>query len=79
MTEFKEKTELNFTELDEVCYDFFRIFYLYGFHGDDEKALAHVDSSKLMKELVFYIKRRLDADITSTNEIQIIKIIQDQE
>ena len=65
MKEFKENTGLNLTELDEDCSEFFRNFYLYGFHGDAEKTLAHVGSSKLMKELVFYIKRRLDSDMTS--------------
>ena len=68
MKTFKEKTGLDFDELNDKCFDFFRIYYLYTYHGDDEKILAHVDSSKLMKELIFYIKRRLDADITSTNE-----------
>ena len=42
--------------------------YLYSFHGDSEKTLAHVDSSKIMRELLFYMKRRLDADMSSTDE-----------
>ena len=63
-----KKTGLNFTELNDDCFEFFRMYYLYCFHGDDEKALAHVDSSGLMRELIYFMKRRIDADITPVNE-----------
>ena len=68
MTNFYEKTGLDFVALNEDCFDFFRQYYLYSFHGDSEKTLAHVDSSKIMRELLFYMKRRLDADMSSTDE-----------
>ena len=68
MSDFKQKTGLNFTELNDDCFEFFRMYYLYCFHGDDEKALAHVDSSGLMRELIYFMKRRIDADITPVNE-----------
>ena len=68
MADFKSKTNLNFTELNDDCFTFFRMYYLYCFHGDDEKALAHVDSSGLMRDLSYFMKRRIDADITTVNE-----------
>ena len=68
MEDFHNKTNLNFTELNDDCFRFFRILYLYGYHGDKEKALAHVNSSKLMRELIYYMKRRLDSHITEEDE-----------
>ena len=68
MKEFKEKTGLNFTLLNEDCFDFHEKEYLYSIHGDEGKILAHVDSSKLLSEELYFMKRRLDADITPENE-----------
>ena len=68
MTDFQSKTGLNFAQLNDDCFTFFRMYYLYCFHGDDEKALAHVDSSGLMRDLSYFMKRRIDADITTVNE-----------
>jgi hypothetical protein len=61
MKEFKEKTGLNFTILNEDCFDFHEKEYLYSIHGDEGKILAHVDSSKLLSEELYFMKRRLDA------------------
>ena len=68
MKEFKEKTGLNFTLLNEDCFDFHEKEYLYSIHGDEGKILAHVDSSKLLSKELYFMKRRLDADITPENE-----------
>jgi hypothetical protein len=59
MEDFHNKTNLNFTEIKDDCLEFYRIGYLYGYHGAKEKAIAHVDSSQLMRELIYYMKRRL--------------------
>ena len=67
LTEFK-KTGLDLKEMNDYCYEYFRVTYLYQFHGDKDRILAHVDSSKLMTELMYYMKRRLDADITEEDE-----------
>ena len=67
LTEFK-KTGLDLEETNDYCYEYFRVTYLYQFHGDEDKILAHVDSSKLMTELIYFMKRRLDADITKEDE-----------
>ena len=63
-----ESVGINLTEFDSYCWAYYRISYLYEFCGDEDKELAHVDSSKIMRELVYYIKRRLDADITLEDE-----------
>ena len=68
LTEFKKETELDLNETYDYCYEYFRVTYLYHFHGDEQKTLAHVDSSKLMSELIYFMKRRLDADITEEDE-----------
>ena len=68
MTEFKEKTGLDFQELNEDCFDFTGKYFLYSYHGDKEKVLAHVQSSKLLREMLYYMKRRLDSDISPENE-----------
>ena len=67
LTEFK-KTGLDLEETNDYCYEYFRVSYLYQYHGDEDKILAHVDSSKLMTELIYFMKRRLDADITKEDE-----------
>ena len=68
MTVFKEKTGLNFTVLNEDCNDYLEKLYFYSYHGDENKTLAHVASSKLLREVLYFMKRRLDADITTENE-----------
>ena len=68
MSDFKSKSGVNFTEQNEDCLDFFDKLYLYSYHGDKDKVLAHLDSSKIMKELAFYMKRRLDADMSPEKE-----------
>ena len=68
MSEFKEKTNLDFDEFYSDCLEYLRKIYLDVDHGDKEKALAHVDSSKIMQELIYYMKRRLDSDMTEINE-----------
>ena len=68
MEDFKTKTNLNFTILNDDCFQFFRYYYLYSFHGDKEKTLAHIDSSKIMSKLTYFMKRRLDSNITEEDE-----------
>ena len=68
MEDFHNKTNLNFTEIKDECLDFYRITYLYSYYGDKEKAIAHADSSQLMRELIYYMKRRLDSHITEEDE-----------
>ena len=57
-----------FTELKEDCFDFFGKDFLYSFHGDKDKIYAHSDSSNILREELYFMKRRLDTDITPENE-----------
>ena len=68
MTEFKNKTGFNLTVFKDVCFEYYDMYYKYVYHGDEDKIFAHVESSKLMKELLFYMKRRLDANMTEIDE-----------
>ena len=67
MTSFKT-TGLDLNETNEYCQEFQRFYFLYHLNGGDEKILAHIDSSRLMEELIYYMKRRIDADITEEDE-----------
>lgn len=67
LTELK-KTGLNTTEMNDYCYEYYRVNYLYHIHGDKNKTLAHISSSRIFGEILYYMKRRVDADITEEDE-----------
>ena len=77
LTEFK-KTGLNFEELENFCHKYYRNLYVYQFSGDKERLLPHVESSKLMSEFIYYMKKRIDADINNENISELYKDFQDQ-
>ena len=77
-TDSRECSELknagfDLDDINNYCWEHHRVKYLYENHGDEGKLLAHADSSKTMQEVLFYMKRRLDADITEINEDENIK------
>ena len=67
LTEIKN-TGLNTTEMNDYCYEYYRVNYIYHIHGDQNKTLAHISSSRIMREILYYMKRRVDADITPADE-----------
>ena len=67
MHNFKVRTGLDFDILKDDCLYFYKMYYIYVSHGDKEKILAHIDSSKIMRKLLYYMKRRLDTDIREIN------------
>lgn len=73
MKEFKDKTEIDFDIFYDDCLHFYKMYYMYYYYGDEERLLAYVESSKIMRELLYYMKRRLDADITEIDEDANIK------
>ena len=73
MKEFKDKTEIDFDIFYDDCLHFYKKYYMYYYYGDEERLLAYVESSKIMRELLYYMKRRLDADITEIDEDANIK------
>ena len=54
MQDFKDKTGLDFDKLKDVCFDLIKMVYIYGFHGDEEKIYAHVESSKFFREILYF-------------------------
>ena len=68
LTEFKTKTGINLDEFNEACLEHYEMYYKYVYHGDEEKAFAHVESSKLLREVLYYMKRRIDANMTEEDE-----------
>ena len=66
LTEFKKIFDLE--EMYNYCVKYYTIKYQYQIHGDKDKILAHVESSNMIREFIYYMKRRLDADITEVNE-----------
>ena len=66
LTEF-QKTGLNFTELLEYCYEYNKINFLYHWSGDKERVLPHLETSALIAEFIYYMKKRIDADINGEN------------
>lgn len=62
-----ERAGFNLDEFHDYCMEFMRLNFLLYFFGDEEKVLARLDSSKLMNESIYYMKRRVDADINGVN------------
>ena len=68
LKEFKEKTGIDFKVLKTDCLNFIKTYYYYSYYGDEERLLAKIECSKMMREFLFYMKRRLDADMTEIDE-----------
>ena len=67
LTEFKKlKFDLNQTK--EYCYNVSMINYREYILGDKDHILASVEASKMMREIIHYMKQRIDIDI---NQIKI--------
>jgi hypothetical protein len=66
MEEFK-KTGIDFKELEEYCYEYSRICFLYHYSGDKEKIIPHLEASRLVDEFIYYMLLRIDADMNGEN------------
>ena len=62
-----ESAGFDLDEFHDYCMEFMRLNFLLYFFGDEDKALARLDSSKLMNETIYFMKRRVDADINGEN------------
>ena len=62
MTNFKN-TNINLTDFENICFEYNGLNYYYHYAGDEKKVLPHVETSKIMAEFIYYMKRRIDADI----------------
>ena len=62
LTNFKN-TDINLTHFENICFEYNGLNYYYHYAGDEKKVLPHVETSKIMSEFIYYMKRRIDADI----------------
>ena len=62
LTEFKN-TGIDLTDFENICFEYNGLNYYYHYAGDEKKVLPHVETSKIMSEFIYYMKRRIDADI----------------
>jgi hypothetical protein len=62
MSELK-KTELDPEVLVDYCFEYVKLNFRDWINGDKEHVLAHLESSKMMKELIHYMGERITADI----------------
>ena len=63
-----EKTEIDFQVFKKDCIDIMEKYYHYIYNGDKDKIISIAQSSGFMKELLFYMKRRLNANMTEEDE-----------
>ena len=61
------QTGINKTEVLEYCYGFFNMSFRDWISGDEERTLPTLEVSKLMREFIHYMKKRVDADIKGEN------------
>ena len=62
LTEFK-KTKIDLNVIKEYCFEVQKMNYQEHILGDDEHILAPLEASKLMREILHYMKKRIDIDI----------------
>jgi hypothetical protein len=62
MSEFR-KTEIDLDEIKTYCFEVQKMNYQEHILGDKEHILAPLEASKLMREIIHYMKQRIDIDI----------------
>ena len=62
LTEFK-KTGIDCDKMQEYCFEVQKMNYQEHILGDDEHILAPLEASKLLREIIHYMKKRIDIDI----------------
>ena len=60
---FKEEEERR--EILDTCFEFMKLNFREWIAGDDERILPRLEVSKLMREFIHYMKKRIDADINN--------------
>lgn len=69
LKEMKNLTEagLNTDEMLKTCFEFMKLNFRDWISGDDERVLPTLESSKMMREMIHYMKQRIEADIKNEN------------
>ena len=62
LDEFKKKV-VDPMEIKDYCYEVQKLNYREHILGDKDHILAPLESSKLLKEIIYYMKKRIDIDI----------------
>ena len=68
----KEMEKLNKTGIDQdiliqECFEFSGLNFRDWISGDKDRTLATLETSKIMREFIYYMKRRIDTDINKEN------------
>ena len=66
LTEFK-KLGIDFEELLDYCMNYTKLNFMEHYSGDEEHILPHLEASTIMAEFIYYMKKRIDADINQEN------------
>ena len=66
LTEFK-KTNIDIDKMENYCHEVQKMNYQEHILGDDKHILAPLEASKMMREIIHYMKQRIDADINQEN------------
>ena len=69
MSELK-KTDINLDEIKTYCLGVQKMNYQEHILGDDEHILAPLEASKLMREIIHYMKQRIDIDINQEKIVE---------
>ena len=59
--------EINQEELLKTCFDLVKLEYKDHTSGDKERTIPTLEISKIIKEFIHYMKKRIDADISGEN------------
>ena len=67
-TEFKNITGIDIDNLNNDCLNYFDIYFHYIYNSDKDKIIARYESSSFLRYIFFYMKRRLDTNISEIDE-----------
>ena len=57
LTDFKN-TGIDLTDFENICFEYNGLNYYYHYAGDEKKVLPHVETSKIMSEFIYYMKKK---------------------
>ena len=67
MSAFFEKTKIDKNDLLTDCKNFLGLNFRDKLYGDDKREVIIIEVSQLLREMLHYMKQRVDADISGEN------------
>ena len=67
MTNFFDKTQIEKKDLIEECKEIIGISFRDKLYGDDKNEVMLIEESEILREMIYYMKKRVDADINGEN------------